>query len=126
MMHSGLASAMLLTAAPAQAIPARAEPITIAASGPASCSVVLAGRAFSLPAQDAALAEAMQAVRAQGSVLTVRAGASTPYRCVGGVIFTAQRLGIAIGFTAAPPAQDRRSRGLPRQRRPFDRRLRVR
>jgi len=27
----------------------------------------------------------------------------TPWRCVGGVIFTGQRVGLTIGFTAEPP-----------------------
>jgi hypothetical protein len=69
-----------------------------------TCRIVIEGRPYSLPADEARIAAHLQSVkRRQRRARLVLTNPDTPYRCIGGLIYQAQRIGLALGFIAEQP-----------------------
>jgi hypothetical protein len=97
-------AALLISLALAAAGPADGPvPILVGGQG-AGCRVAVEGRLHALPAGAARVAAHMRSLRRRHRRARLAlTGLDTPYRCVGNVIFQAQRAGLPLGFFAAPP-----------------------
>jgi hypothetical protein len=98
-----LSSAALLLAGCEQSPPPAA--FHVAARGPAhSCSIEVAGRTVST---DELYTIARQQVTKRRAAHIDTNSGKTPYRCIGGVIFTLQRAGFKkFAYITEPPAPD--------------------
>jgi hypothetical protein len=98
-----LISLALATAGPAD----EPVPILVGGEGPA-CRVVIQGQRYALAADETRIAAHFGSLkRRHRRARLVLVEPDTPYRCVGGVIFQAQRAGLPLGFVAAPPPASR-------------------
>ncbi len=110
MVRARAASALSLVAATvAMAGCARSPPqaaFRVTVRGPASsCSIEVAGRTVST--DELYTIARLEATSAREAHVDSNMG-ETPYRCVGGVIFTLQRAGFKkVGFIAEPPAPEK-------------------
>jgi hypothetical protein len=101
-------AAFLLSLALAAAGPAD-EPVPILVAGEGvACRAVIEGRRYTLSADEARiLAHFGWLKRRHRRARLVLVNLDTPYRCVGGIIFQAQRAGLRLGFIAEPPPAGR-------------------
>lgn len=77
--------------------------IRLGRSGEA-CIARAAGQRFTLPDETERLEALLARIgREGGSILLSPDGSDVPYRCVGGIVFAAQRLGLRVGFVSEPP-----------------------
>jgi hypothetical protein len=105
---AGLLSAAC-TDAPPTAQPSAAQVRAIAviqAETSTGCRIELGGESFVIPRDGDRLTEAIAGLRNRVDRIDIRGPASTPYRCVGGLIFAAQRAGMQVGFAAEPPPSE--------------------
>lgn len=78
--------------------------LTIGAAAGLECPVTVEGRTFS-STEDPAFEAELRRLAATGRRARVDGGPNTPYRCIGGAIYRAQRAGFSrVGFAAEPPA----------------------
>jgi hypothetical protein len=70
---------------------------------PAVCEVSFAGQTFSLPGDQDGMVTALQELRREWRSVSMSGGMETPYRCIGHVVYLAQRGGFKkVGFVAQP------------------------
>lgn len=78
--------------------------VTIRFATPATCEVGFSGQGFSLPKDEDRMVAAFRELRRDWRSVSIVGGVETPYRCIGQVIFLAQRGGFKkVGFKAEPP-----------------------
>jgi hypothetical protein len=65
---------------------------------PTSCRIELDGRSFAVPGDGDLLLEAIAALSSRFERITIDGPEDAPYRCVGGLIYAAQRAGMPIEF----------------------------
>ncbi len=67
---------------------------------PDTCLVHFEGESFILPRDSATMTAKLQDLRKSWATASIVGGPALPYRCIGGVIYFAQRAGFErIGFT---------------------------
>jgi hypothetical protein len=106
---AGLLSAACTDAPPTaqpSAAQVRAIAVIIQAETSTGCRIELGGKSFVIPRDGDRLREAIAGLRNRVDRIDIRGPASTPYRCVGGLIFAAQRAGMQVGFAAEPPPSE--------------------
>ena len=101
MMTLGACSA----SAPADHLTVAADPLVLHIEfTPAdTCRVTVEDQSFQLPADEQRLLEILRTMKNSRTTAHVAGNVETPYRCLGHVVFVAQRAGFQIGFTAEPP-----------------------
>jgi hypothetical protein len=65
---------------------------------PTRCRIELDGRSVAVPGEGSALADAVASIRNRFRRIVIRAPFDIPYRCVGALLFEAQRAGILVDF----------------------------
>ena len=70
-----------------------------------SCHIAFDDRAQPLPFHERALVDAFRDLKRQGRTIAFRFDMKLPYRCIGMIIYTAQRAGVRMrmGFVSEPP-----------------------
>lgn len=92
-----------LLALAASAAADRPVEILVRRAGDGLCSVRIEGRIYAAPRDEARIRAHLTALKTRNLRATIVAGIDVPYRCVGGVIYEAQRLELRFGFIAEPP-----------------------
>lgn len=67
------------------------------------CTVRIEGHRYEVSDDNWQLGRHLQHLKRQDRDLRLEFSTNVPYRCVGGLIFLAQRLGLRIGFVSEPP-----------------------
>lgn len=92
-----------LLALAASAATDRPVGILVRDAGAGRCSVRIEGRIYTTSRDGARIGAHLAALKARNLRATIVAHIDVPYRCVGGIIYEAQRLGLSVGFIAEPP-----------------------
>ena len=67
------------------------------------CTVRIEGHRYEVSDGSWQLERHLQQLKRRDRGLRLEFSTNVPYRCVGGLIFLAQRLGLRIGFVSEPP-----------------------
>jgi hypothetical protein len=92
--------ALLALAAPAAAD--RPVEILVRRAGGGLCEVRIEGRTYKAPGDGVRVGAHLASLKARERRARLVLGPDVPYRCVGGIIFDAQRLDLRFGFIAEP------------------------
>jgi hypothetical protein len=67
------------------------------------CIVGIEGSVYRMPRESRHIGRHLARLKACGRTATIVGDMTTPYRCIGGIIFDAQRRQLRICFIAEPP-----------------------